>query len=48
MLQKRMMPILGEGGNGISYLRRSCPRKFVDLAAKEVARTEREAVGSAT
>ncbi len=48
VLQKTLIPILGEGGNGISYLCPSCALKFVDPAPKDVARREEEAVGPAT
>ena len=43
MLQKTMIPILGEGGTGISYLCPPCARKLVDTAPKDVAGTEGEA-----
>ena len=48
VLQKTMIPILGEGGNGIAYLCPSCARKLVDPAPKDVARTEEDAEGPAT
>jgi hypothetical protein len=38
-----MIPILGDGGTGISYLCPPCARKLVDTAAEDVARTEGEA-----
>ena len=43
VLQKTMIPILGEGGKGISYLCPPCARKLVDAAPKDVARMEGEA-----
>jgi hypothetical protein len=43
VLQKTMIPILGEGGTGISYLCPPCARKLVDTAPKDVAGTEGEA-----
>ena len=43
VLQKTMIPILGEGGKGISYLCPPCARKLVDTAAEDVARSEGEA-----
>ena len=43
VLQKTMIPILGEGGSGITYLCPPCARKLVDTAPNDVARTEGEA-----
>jgi hypothetical protein len=43
-----MIPILGEGGNGISYLCPPCARKLVDTAPKDVDRMEEEAEEPAT
>jgi hypothetical protein len=43
-----MIPILGEGGQGISYLCPPCARKFVDPVPKDVARPEEEAEEPAT
>jgi hypothetical protein len=43
VLQKTMIPILGEGGKGISYLCPPCARRLVDTAPEDVAGTEEEA-----
>ena len=43
VLQKTMIPILGQGGVGITYLCPPCARKLVDAAPKDVARSEGEA-----
>jgi hypothetical protein len=48
VLQKIMIPILGEGGKGITYLCPPCARRLVDTAPEDVARTEEEAEGPAT
>jgi hypothetical protein len=48
VLQKTMIPILGEGGNGIAYLCPPCARKLVDPASMDAARTEEGAEEPAT
>ena len=48
VLQKTMIPILGEGGHGIAYLCPPCARTLVDTAPKDVARPDGEAEEPAT
>jgi hypothetical protein len=48
VLQKTMILILGEGGNGITYLCPPCAHKLVDTAPKDVARTDEEGEEPAT
>ena len=43
VLQKTMIPILGQGGKGITYLCPPCARNLVDTAPKAVAGTEEDA-----
>ena len=40
VLQKAMIPTLGDDGTGIRYLCVMCARKLVDTAPKNVAQTE--------
>ena len=48
VLQKTMIPILGEGGQGITYLCPPCARRLVDTAPEDVAGTGEDAEGQAT
>jgi hypothetical protein len=48
VLQKTMIPILGEGGKGITYLCPPCARRLVDTAPEDVAGTGEDAEGPAT
>ena len=43
VLQKTMIPILGQGGKGIAYLCPLCARKLVDAAPRDVAGTGEDA-----
>jgi DNA-directed RNA polymerase subunit RPC12/RpoP len=43
VLQKAMIPVLGEGGTGVRYLCVACARQFVDTAPKDVPRDEGDA-----
>jgi len=45
VLQKTMIPVLGEGGTGVRYLCVACARQFVDTAPKDVPQDEGDADG---
>jgi DNA-directed RNA polymerase subunit RPC12/RpoP len=43
VLQKAMIPILGDGGTGIRYVCVACARKLVDPDLNDAAQTEASA-----